>query len=133
MTHKTQRGILIAIALVLIGLALFLILSALDEEISFYKTPKEIGLAQLGASLRVGGFVEKKSVRRQGTTIYFTITDFEKKIKVRYRGIVPDLFREGQGVIAEGKLEAEGQFVADKIFAKHDENYRPPILKDIKK
>lgn len=133
MTRQTQRGVLIAIALILIGIALALILSALDEKISFYKTPKEINLEQKGASLRVGGFVEKGSVRRAGTKIYFTITDFEKTIQVRYEGIVPDLFREEQGVIAEGKLGRKGWFIADKIFAKHDENYRPPIIKKIKK
>ncbi len=132
MTRQTQRGLWIGLSLMLIALALALILSALDDKISFYKTPKDILPNEIGAHLRLGGFVAKGSVKRYGTRIVFTVTDFHKNISVTYEGIVPDLFREGQGVIAEGKLLNEKQFVADKIFAKHDENYRPPTTRGIK-
>ena len=134
MTLRAQRALLIAICVVLLAAAAALIAVALNSEITFYKTPKDIAAALaknntlIGQHLRIGGFVERQSVKRQGTEITFSVTDFSKKISVRYNGILPDLFREGQGVIAEGILIAPDILRADKIFAKHDENYRPPNL-----
>ena len=134
MTLRAQRALLIAICVVLIAAAIALIAVSLNSEITFYKTPKDIAAALaknntlIGQHLRIGGFVERQSVKRQGTEITFSVTDFSKKISVRYNGILPDLFREGQGVIAEGILISPDILRADKIFAKHDENYRPPNL-----
>ncbi len=134
MTLRAQRALLILIAVALIAAALALIASSLGSDITFYKTPREIAaaLAQnepiIGKNLRIGGFVERGSVRRQGTEITFSVTDFTQRINVSYHGILPDLFREGQGVIAEGLLIDRRTLRADKIFAKHDENYRPPNL-----
>lgn len=134
MTKQAQRGWLVALALTLVALALGLILFALEEKITFYKTPKEItGTKFLGQYLRIGGFVKKDSVKQRGAVIYFTITDFEEKIHITYEGVLPDLFREEQGVIVQGVLKSKRNLVADKIFAKHDENYRPPNLEEIKK
>ena len=106
-----------------------MILSALNEQVDFYKTPQQIKPAQLiGERLRIGGYVMKDSVRRVDNVIYFTVTDFSKNIEIAYEGILPDLFREGQGIIVEGVLESPHLFRAAMIFAKHDENYRPPDL-----
>ena len=131
MTLRAQRALLITIFVGLIAAAVALIASALSSDITFYKTPKEIAAAHpalVGTRLRIGGFVERGSVKKRGAQITFSVTDFSQQITISYRGILPDLFREGQGVIAEGVLVNQSLLRADKIFAKHDENYRPPNL-----
>jgi len=125
--RKQRRFALIAAALVMLGLAVGLALYGLSGSIVFFRTPTEIagGIAAPGARLRVGGLVKEGSVERSGDQIAFTITDTANDVKVSYRGIVPDLFREGQGVVAEGVLGADHSLTADSVLAKHDERYMP--------
>jgi len=127
-TRKQRRLALIGIALAMLGLAVGLALYALSGSIVFFRTPTEIvqGVVAPGARIRVGGLVKEGSVARSGETIAFTVTDTANEVKVTYRGIVPDLFREGQGVVAEGVLGRDGTLAADSVLAKHDERYMPP-------
>lgn len=132
MKAKNQRLVLALIALVaLIGAAL-LAMSALKDRASYFYSPSDAlrDHVELGQAVRLGGMVEKGSLTREkdGVTIDFRITDGIATVAARYTGIVPDLFREGSGVVAEGHFSAPGQFVADTILAKHDENYKPPEL-----
>jgi cytochrome c-type biogenesis protein CcmE len=129
---KNQRLVLALIALVaLVGSAL-LAMSALKDRASYFYTPSDAlrDHVELGQAVRLGGMVEKGSLTREkdGVTIDFRVTDGIATVAARYTGIVPDLFREGSGVVAEGHFSAPGQFVADTILAKHDENYKPPEL-----
>jgi cytochrome c-type biogenesis protein CcmE len=127
---KNQRLVLVLAAVVaLIGAAL-LAMSALKDQASYFYTPGDAARdhVELGKAVRLGGMVEKGSLRREadGVTIDFRVTDGVAAVAARYTGIVPDLFREGSGVVAEGRFTAPGQFVADTILAKHDEKYMPP-------
>jgi cytochrome c-type biogenesis protein CcmE len=128
---KNQRLVLVAVAVLAVLLAVLLAMWGLRERASYFYTPAEIvaGKAQKGRSVRLGGMVERGSVRRQpdGVTISFVLSDGVAQTPVVFRGIVPDLFREGSGAVAEGRLE-NGTFVADTILAKHDERYMPPQL-----
>jgi cytochrome c-type biogenesis protein CcmE len=128
---KNQRLVLVAVAVLAVLLAVLLAMWGLRERASYFYTPAEIaaGKAQQGRSVRLGGMVERGSVRRQpdGVTISFVLSDGVAQTPVVFRGIVPDLFREGSGAVAEGRLE-NGTFVADTILAKHDERYMPPQL-----
>ncbi len=113
----------------ILAAAVFLVMFALKDTIVFFHTPRDVVEKQIapGKRIRLGGLVEQGSVKRgQGLSVEFAITDTTRAIPVRYTGILPDLFREGQGVVAEGRLDAAGVFVADTILAKHDENYMPP-------
>jgi cytochrome c-type biogenesis protein CcmE len=107
-------------------------LNSLNQSIMFFLTPSEVlaGDAPADRLFRVGGMVVKGSVSRpgDGLTVQFDLTDNEKQVTVRYTGILPDLFREGQGIIANGRLDGDGRFVAEEVLAKHDENYMPPEL-----
>jgi cytochrome c-type biogenesis protein CcmE len=125
--RRQRRFALIAIALGVLGLAVGLALYALSGSIVFFRTPTEIaqGVVGPGARLRVGGLVKEGSVVRNADRISFIITDTANEVKVTYSGIVPDLFREGQGVVAEGALQADRSLVADSVLAKHDERYMP--------
>ena len=125
--RRQRRFALIAIALVVLGLAVGLALYALSGSIVFFRTPTEIaqGVVAPGARLRVGGLVKEGSVVRNADRISFIITDTANEVKVTYSGIVPDLFREGQGVVAEGALQSDRSLVADSVLAKHDERYMP--------
>lgn len=128
-TRKQRRIAFIATALATLGLALGLVLFALRQTITYFKTPSDIAAAAPppGQRFRLGGLVADGSIRRgSGTEVEFTVTDTLKTVSVVYRGILPDLFREGQGVVAEGRLEAGGRFRADTVLAKHDETYMPP-------
>jgi len=119
------------IVLLLIGAILFFILKTLEENILYFYSPSEIYNKidiSFEKKIRVGGLVKKNSVKKSETSVSFIITDFKKEIIVSYIGIVPNLFSEGKGVIAEGKLKDKKYFVADKILAKHDENYMPPEI-----
>jgi cytochrome c-type biogenesis protein CcmE len=109
--------------------AVGLVLMAMRDSIVFFYTPSDVETKELAAGqrFRLGGLVEAGSiVRGEGTTVRFVVTDMQKRLPVTYTGVLPDLFREKQGVVAEGKLEPDGVFHADQVLAKHDENYMPP-------
>ena len=128
-----MRGIFIGVGVGVLGLAAVLVLTALQDSIVFFHSPTDVLEKKIepGQRFRLGGLVEVGSVQRdQGTEVKFTITDANQTINVRYQGVLPDLFREGQGVVTEGKLGADGVFVADSVLAKHDENYMPPEVAD---
>jgi cytochrome c-type biogenesis protein CcmE len=130
MKTRHKRLILVAGGLGTLGLAAWLVLSAFQQNMVFFFTPTQVstGEAPKGRSFRIGGMVEAGSVKRQpdGVTVSFVVTDMAKKIPVTYKGILPDLFKEEKGVVAQGKLGPNGEFVAEEVLAKHDENYMPP-------
>lgn len=133
MTRKQTRTAIILASLAVLGIAAGLILYAIRDTIVFFYTPSEIATkgVQPGQRVRLGGLVEKGSWQRgDGTQNNFVITDMTKTIAVTYNGQLPDLFREEQGVVAEGIIDAGGTFVADTVLAKHDENYMPKDLAD---
>jgi cytochrome c-type biogenesis protein CcmE len=123
---------LIAAGLAALGIAATLVLNSLNSNMAFFYTPTQIAAneAPTGRSLRIGGLVEAGSVQRKGVTVHFTVTDTAKSIPVVYTGILPDLFKEGKGVVAQGELDAKGVFQATEVLAKHDENYMPPEAAD---
>jgi cytochrome c-type biogenesis protein CcmE len=130
--HKRIAGIVIGV--VALGVVTALVLSAFQENLVFFFTPSQVASKQApqGRTFRIGGMVEKGSVRRRadGVTVQFIVTDTAMSIPVTYRGSLPDLFREGKGVVAQGQLDAEGVFRASEVLAKHDENYMPPEAKE---
>ena len=130
MKTRHKRLILVSAGLGTLALAAWLVLSAFQQNMVFFFTPTQVfaGEAPKGRSFRIGGMVEEGSIKRQadGVTVAFVVTDTAQKIPVTYKGILPDLFKEGKGVVAQGKLDAAGQFTADEVLAKHDENYMPP-------
>jgi cytochrome c-type biogenesis protein CcmE len=136
MTRKQRRAILIGTCLGVLALAVDLVLMALRDSIVFFYTPSEVAEKHLdtGQRFRLGGLVENGSLKRgEGTTISFVVTDKRATMPVTYTGVLPDLFREGQGVVAEGALTSEGVFHADSVLAKHDEKYMPPeVAKKLK-
>jgi cytochrome c-type biogenesis protein CcmE len=129
---KHQRLVLVILAIVAVLGAVLLAMWGLQDRAAYFYTPADIaaGKASLGKAMRLGGMVEKGSVQRDadGVTTRFVVEDGDARVPVTYRGIVPDLFREGSGVVAEGKLTADKVFVADNILAKHDERYMPPQM-----
>ena len=130
MTRKQKRLTTVIAGLLLLGAAAALVLTALKENLVYFKSPTEI-LAEPptnSRSIRLGGLVEEGSLERQadGVTVLFAITDLANSVPVTYKGLLPDLFREGQGVITQGKLGPDGVFLADEVLAKHDETYMPP-------
>lgn len=129
MTRKRRRSVLIAACLGVLGVAVALVLVALEESVVFFYSPSDVAEKQIapGERLRLGGLVEQDSlVRGEGTSVRFAVTDTARSIAVTYTGVLPDLFREGQGVVAEGRMGKNGVFIADSVLAKHDENYMPP-------
>ncbi|HEY6670188.1 MAG TPA: cytochrome c maturation protein CcmE [Methyloceanibacter sp.] len=136
MTRKQRRGVLIGTCLVVLGVAVGLVLYAMRDSIVFFYSPSEVAEMKVapGQRFRLGGLVETGSVvRDEGTTVRFVVTDRSRNLPVTYTGVLPDLFREGQGVVAEGTLAADGTFHADNVLAKHDENYMPPeVAKKLK-
>lgn len=133
MTRKQRRLVLIGVSLGVLGLAAALVLSALRESIVFFNSPTDVAEKNLapGTRIRLGGLVKDGSlVRGDNLLIRFKVTDGNKDVAVTYQGIVPDLFREGQGVVAEGRIETDGTFRADSVLAKHDENYMPREVAD---
>lgn len=130
MKTRHKRLMLVAVGLAVLSVGAWLVLSAFQKNLVFFFTPTQIsaGEAPRGRSFRVGGMVEKGSLQRQpdGVTVSFVVTDNAQKIRVNYRGILPDLFKEGKGVVSQGKLGADGVFAAEEVLAKHDENYMPP-------
>jgi cytochrome c-type biogenesis protein CcmE len=133
MTRKQKRLALIAGAVAMLASALLLVLSALRDEIVFFYTPSDVlaeGKAKPGQRFRIGGLVAEGSLKRDGERVEFLVTDAARELKVRFTGILPDLFREGQGVVAEGRLEPDNSFSATTVLAKHDENYMPREVAD---
>lgn len=133
MTRKQRRLTLIGGSLGVLALAVVLVLSALSDSIVFFNSPTDIAEKQLkaGTRVRIGGLVKPGTLERgENLNVRFEVTDGAHDIAVRYQGIVPDLFREGQGVVTEGKIEADGSFAADMVLAKHDERYMPREVVD---
>ena len=133
MSRKSRRLFLIGLVVAVVGVAAGLTLFALRGSVSLFLTPTELAQRQLapGARLRIGGMVKEGSVvKKDARTVDFAITDTTHDIPVSYSGTIPDLFREGQGVVAEGVLDAPGHFRADTVLAKHDENYMPREVAD---
>ncbi|MFA5628038.1 MAG: cytochrome c maturation protein CcmE [Thiohalomonadaceae bacterium] len=130
--NPKRRNRLLVIALVVsgAGIAVALAMVALSENINLFYSPTEVsrGAIPQGKTFRVGGLVREGSVRReeQGLRISFEVTDGPHNVTIDYTGILPDLFREGQGIVAQGRLDDNGRFIADQVLAKHDENYMPP-------
>lgn len=134
MKPRQKRFVFIIAGVVGVGIAVALVLNALDKNVSLYFTPTQVfnHEAPEGRSFRIGGLVEVGSVKREadGLTVNFVITDTHKSLPAVYRGILPDLFKEGKGVVAQGKMQADGIMHADEVLAKHDENYMPPEAAD---
>ena len=133
MTRKQRRLVLIGSALAVLGIAAALVLNALRDSIVFFSTPSMVAEKNIqpGQRFRLGGIVEAGSlVRGEQLQVRFTVTDGNTTLPVTYTGILPDLFREGQGVISEGAIDAAGVFKADSVLAKHDENYMPKDVAD---
>jgi cytochrome c-type biogenesis protein CcmE len=125
---RHRRLAAIALGVVALGVVTALVLMALQSNLTFFLTPSDIAenKAPQGRTFRVGGMVENGSVKRDGVEVRFRVTDTAKTIPVVYRGPLPDLFREGKGVVAQGTIGADGVFQAREVLAKHDENYMPP-------
>ena len=124
-----SRIIFLITALIITAIIIFVILKSLEENVVYFFSPTEIynkTNISLDKKIRIGGLVKNNSVEKKGTSVNFVITDLNKEIAVTYTGIIPNLFSEGKGVVAEGKLEDRKFFIAEKILAKHDENYMPP-------
>jgi cytochrome c-type biogenesis protein CcmE len=119
---------MIAGGLAAISLAAYFVLNAFESNLVFFFTPSQIasGEAPSNRTFRVGGMVKTGTIQRDNLTVNFVVTDTAKEVKVAYTGILPDLFREGKGVVAQGKLGPDGHFIAAEVLAKHDENYMPP-------
>ena len=134
MKPRQKRFVYIAVAIAAVGVAVGLVLYALRGNVNLYFTPTQVFNNEVpsGRSFRIGGLVEEGSVKREkdGLTVNFVITDMHKSIPVVYKGILPDLFKEGKGVVAQGKVQANGVMLADEVLAKHDENYMPPEAAD---
>jgi cytochrome c-type biogenesis protein CcmE len=133
MTRKQRRLVLIGSALGVLALAVALVLSALRDSIVFFNSPTDVVEKHLspGARIRLGGMVKEGSVvRGENLLVHFDVTDGPNSVGVSYRGMLPDLFREGQGVVAEGVLDHSGTLAADSVLAKHDENYMPKDVAD---
>ena len=128
-----SRIYILILSLISIAIIIFLILRSLEENVVYFFSPTEIynkSDISFGKKIRLGGLVKEGSTSKKETTINFIITDLKNEIFVSYSGLVPNLFSEGKGVVAEGKLKDKKYFVADKIMAKHDENYMPPEVKE---
>ena len=132
MSPKNARAAMILAGLGFLALAATLALTALEDNIVFFRAPSELAEKPMaaGLALRVGGLVSEGSVQRDGLDVRFQITDLAHQVDVRFTGMLPDLFREGQGVVAEGRFNASGIFMADAVLAKHDETYMPPEVAD---
>ncbi|MCA3130144.1 MAG: cytochrome c maturation protein CcmE [Betaproteobacteria bacterium] len=130
MKPRHKRLVLAGAAAAAVALAVGLILVAFESNIQLFFSPTQVvaGEAPLSRTFRIGGLVEQGSVKRaeDGVTVRFAVTDTARTIPVAYKGILPDLFKEGKGVVAQGRLEADGVFHASQVLAKHDENYMPP-------
>jgi cytochrome c-type biogenesis protein CcmE len=128
MTPRRKRFAVITVAFAALAAVAVLVLNAFEDNLLFFFSPSQIHAQQapLDRPFRIGGLVEPGSVRRDGLLVHFVVTDLVHTVPVTYRGILPDLFKEGKGVVARGRLDAGGAFTADQVLAKHDENYMPP-------
>ncbi len=128
MKPRHKRAALIVGALAAIGIAAYFVLNAFQSNLVFFFTPSQVesGEAPKNRTFRVGGMVKTGSVQRNNLTVSFVVTDTLREVPVTYTGILPDLFREGKGVVAQGQLKGDGKFTATEVLAKHDENYMPP-------
>ena len=125
---RQKRFGLIAGGILVLSAAAAFVLNAFQSNLVFFFTPTQIlnGEAPIDKTFRIGGMVKAESLKRDGTEVSFVVTDTAKDIKVRYTGLLPDLFKEGKGVVAQGKLNGQGEMMAAEVLAKHDENYMPP-------
>ena len=133
MTRKRRRLYFVILGVLAVSAAAALVLSALRQDIVFFFSPSEIVEAKVpteGRRIRLGGLVEEGSVAKEGAKVNFRITDGAHAVPVIYTGLLPDLFREGQGVVTEGKMGTDGTFLASEVLAKHDENYMPKEVAD---
>jgi cytochrome c-type biogenesis protein CcmE len=132
MKPRHKRAAIVVGVLGAVGVAVGLILNAFNSNLVFFYTPTQVAAkeAPQGKSFRIGGMVQAGSVVRDGVTVRFLVTDTAKAMPVRYEGVLPDLFKEGKGVVAQGQLSPDGVFVAREVLAKHDENYMPPEAAD---
>jgi cytochrome c-type biogenesis protein CcmE len=134
MKPRQKRFALIGLGLVALAVAAALVLNAFQSNLVFFYTPTQAANGEVpqGRSFRIGGMVEAGSLTREGDglTVHFIVTDMAKRVPVTYKGILPDLFKEGKGAVAQGQLVAGGTFVASEVLAKHDENYMPPEAAD---
>jgi len=134
MTRKRRRLIIVLLGMGVLAASAGLVLTAFQDSVTFFYSPSDLKAeaAPPGRAIRIGGLVEEGSVRKldDGVTTEFRVTDLSESVPVTYRGVLPDLFREGQGVVTEGTLRPDGVFVADEVLAKHDENYMPPEVAD---
>ena len=128
MKPRQKRLALIGGGLATLAVATALVLNAMNSNLVFFFTPTQVaaGEAPRDRAFRIGGLVKAGSVKRDNLTVHFVVTDTVKDIATAYTGILPDLFREGKGVVAQGRIDASGNFVANEVLAKHDENYMPP-------
>jgi cytochrome c-type biogenesis protein CcmE len=130
MKPRQKRFVLIGLGLVALAVAAVLVLNAFQSNLVFFFTPTQVANGEVpqGRSFRIGGMVEQGSLTREGDglTVHFIVTDMAKRIPVMFKGILPDLFKEGKGAVAQGQLGADGTFIASEVLAKHDENYMPP-------
>ena len=125
---RRARATLILIGLAAFAMAVALALTALEDNLVFFRSPTDLAQspAVLGQRLRLGGLVKDGSVERNGLQVAFVVTDLVHDVRIEFSGALPDLFREGQGILVEGKMDAQGVFQAEEVLAKHDENYMPP-------
>lgn len=134
MSRKRRRLIVVLVGLAMLGGATALVLAAFNDNLVFFYSPSDLAEKAVGPErrIRIGGLVEDQSVVHEpnGREVSFQVTDGKKELKVVFDGLLPDLFREGQGVVAEGKLRSDGVFVASSVLAKHDEKYMPPEVAD---
>ena len=132
MKPRHKRAAIVLAVISAVGVAVALVLNAFNSNLVFFYTPTQIAEQQApqGRTFRVGGLVQAGSVVREGVTVRFVVTDTLKTVPVRYEGVLPDLFKEGKGVVAQGQLGADGVFAAREVLAKHDENYMPPEAAD---
>jgi cytochrome c-type biogenesis protein CcmE len=132
MKRKHRRLFVVLTSLGLLGAASALVLSAVEDSLVFFYTPSDLAERSTPPEnlFRLGGLVEEGSVRRDGSTTHFRVTDLKRALPASYTGVLPDLFREGQGVVAEGTLSADGSFTAREVLAKHDETYMPKEVAD---
>jgi cytochrome c-type biogenesis protein CcmE len=136
MTRKQRRSVFILSGMAVLGIAAFLVLSALQDSIVFFYSPSDVEAKNVepGRRVRVGGLVGEGTVKKNGTEVTFDVSDGAKSMKVSYNGLLPDLFREGQGVVVEGRVETPATMTADTVLAKHDEKYMPPeVAESLKK
>lgn len=128
MKPRHKRAAIIIGGVAAVGVAAYFVLNAFNSSLVFFFTPTQVaaGEAPQNRAFRVGGMVKEGSVKRDNLTVSFIVTDTAKEVPVAYTGILPDLFREGKGVVAQGKLDNSGHFTASEVLAKHDENYMPP-------